>query len=117
MSAIDLESGHARKATYVSDDRVAVVRGHKVLHLGRTSLAELVATDEVRRNVEFACVGAGGAIGMTIDLWSSSCCVGHYGKNARLRVFVQCANRHEMEMQRRRFLYKCNGEVLRGYSR
>jgi hypothetical protein len=60
---------------HICNDRVSIVRGHKVLDLARRRMAEFVASDEVRRKVELGCVGARGAISIPID--SVLCSSGH----------------------------------------
>lgn len=40
-------------AAYVGDDRVSIVCGHKVFDLAGRSYAQVVASDEVRRDVVF----------------------------------------------------------------
>jgi hypothetical protein len=60
---------------HICNDRVSIVRRHKVLDLARRRMAEFVASDKVRRKVELGCVRARGAISIPID--SVLCSSGH----------------------------------------
>lgn len=48
--------------SHICDDRVAAVRGHKILDFGRRRSSQVVAADEMRREIAFCRVAARCAI-------------------------------------------------------
>jgi hypothetical protein len=77
-------NARSKPLPYICDDRVSIVRRHKVLDLARRRMAEFVPSDKVRRKIELGCVRARGAIGIPVS--SVLCSAGH----------VVCRNSHAL---------------------
>lgn len=74
-SAHQASECHSACSAHIGDDCVAIVCRDKVLHFARASSVEMVAADEMRRQIVLCRIGARGAVGRPIG--SVLCISGH----------------------------------------